>query len=60
MVGWVLADATVERFGGDRLDAMLAARDAVAEAEAAALHPAQVATAGRGGADAPIEEEIDG
>jgi chorismate synthase len=60
MVGWVLADATVERFGGDRLDAMLAARDAVAQAEAAALHPARVATAGRGGADAPIEEEIDG
>jgi len=28
MVAWVLADALVERFGGDRLDAMQAARDA--------------------------------
>jgi chorismate synthase len=60
MVGWVLADATVERFGGDRLDAMLAARDAAAMAEAAALHPTRAAPAGRGGALAPIEEEIDG
>jgi chorismate synthase len=33
MVAWVLADALVERFGGDRLDAMLAARDAVAGAD---------------------------
>jgi chorismate synthase len=60
MVGWVLADATVERFGGDRLDAMLAARDAAAMAEAAALHSTRAAPAGQGGADAPIEEEIDG
>jgi len=28
MVGWVLAVALTERFGGDRLDAMLAAREA--------------------------------
>jgi chorismate synthase len=28
MVAWVLAEALVERFGGDRLDLMLAARDA--------------------------------
>jgi chorismate synthase len=28
MVRWVLADALTERFGGDRLDTMLAARDA--------------------------------
>jgi chorismate synthase len=30
MVAWVLAEAIVERFGGDRLDGMLAARDAMA------------------------------
>jgi chorismate synthase len=30
MVAWVLAEAVCERFGQDRLDAMLAARDAVA------------------------------
>jgi chorismate synthase len=30
MVAWVLAEALCERFGQDRLDAMLAARDAVA------------------------------
>jgi chorismate synthase len=33
MVAWVLAEAVVERFGGDRLDAMLAARDALAGAD---------------------------
>ena len=33
MVAWVLADAVVERFGGDRLDAMLAAREAVRDAD---------------------------
>lgn len=32
MVGWVLADALVERFGGDRLDGMLAAAAAVRDA----------------------------
>jgi chorismate synthase len=65
MVAWVLADATVERFGGDRLDAMLAARDAVTAAEAAALRP--TGAGGRPGAGggpgvdgAPVEEEIDG
>jgi chorismate synthase len=31
MVAWTLAEALVERFGGDRLDVMLAARDAVRE-----------------------------
>ena len=31
MVRWVLAQAMVERFGGDRLDAMLAGRDSVPE-----------------------------
>jgi chorismate synthase len=31
MVAWVLADALCERFGQDRLDAMLAARDAVSD-----------------------------
>ena len=30
MVAWVLAEAVVERFGGDRLDAMLAARERLA------------------------------
>jgi chorismate synthase len=60
MVGWVLADAIVERFGGDRLDAMLAARDAAAQAEADSLRPASTASAAGGGADEPIEEEIDG
>ena len=30
MVAWVLAEALVERLGGDRLDAMLAARDRLA------------------------------
>jgi len=29
MVAWVLAEAVVERFGGDRLEAMLAARDSL-------------------------------
>jgi chorismate synthase len=33
MVAWVLADALCERFGQDRVDAMLAARRAVAEDE---------------------------
>jgi chorismate synthase len=31
MVAWVLADAICERFGQDRIDAMLAAHEAVAE-----------------------------
>ena len=31
MVAWVLADALCERFGQDRVDAMLAARDATSE-----------------------------
>jgi chorismate synthase len=60
MVAWVLADATVERFGGDRLDAMLAARGAVAQAEAAALHPSHATTAGGSAGEPPVEEEIDG
>jgi len=29
MIAWVLAEAVVERFGGDRLEAMLAAREAM-------------------------------
>lgn len=29
MVAWVLAEAIIERFGGDRLEAMLAARDSM-------------------------------
>jgi chorismate synthase len=60
MVGWVLADAIVERFGGDRLDVMLAARDAAAQAERVALDPARAATDGRSVDEAPVEEEIDG
>src|SRR5439155_20328161 len=62
MVAWVLADALVERFGADRLDAMLAARDAVAASESAALTERAPAAdtptvaAGRGA----VEEEIDG
>jgi chorismate synthase len=32
MVAWVLADALCERFGQDRVDAMLAARDAMSDA----------------------------
>jgi chorismate synthase len=32
MVAWVLADAVCERFGSDRLDVMLAARDAAKKA----------------------------
>lgn len=32
MIAWVLADAITERFGGDRLDAMLAARSFLADA----------------------------
>lgn len=63
MVAWVLADALVERFGADRMDAMLAARDAVVSAESAALAggspaTADMATAPAGEAD--VEEEIDG
>jgi hypothetical protein len=33
MVAWVLADAVIERFGADRLDAMLAAWAAVRGAD---------------------------
>jgi chorismate synthase len=44
MVAWVLADAVCERFGQDRLDAMLAAARA---AEAAGPAPAPPAGAGR-------------
>jgi hypothetical protein len=58
MVGWVLAEATVERFGGDRLDAMLAARDAAAAAEA--LGPATGRDVPSEAGSAVIEEEIDG
>ncbi len=32
MIAWVLAEAIIERFGGDRLDAMLAARGFLADA----------------------------
>ena len=68
MAAWVLADAFTERFGGDRLDAMVAARDAVAAAEASALSRASggapVSTDdARTGADARphgVEEEVDG
>jgi chorismate synthase len=59
MMAWVLADALVERFGADRLDAMVAARDAVAASESASLpHPAERVE--DGGVAAPIEEEVDG
>ena len=63
MVAWVLADALLERFGADRLDAMLAARDAVVASESAALTertPATATTRTAAAGPAEIEEEIDG
>lgn len=42
MMAWVLAEAITDRFGSDRLDGMLAAREAVAEADL----PGTVATDG--------------
>jgi len=62
MAAWVLADALTERFGADRLDAMLAARDAVVAAEAVAFPtdgPAAVDPAPPLAAE-PVEEEVDG
>ena len=67
MAAWVLADALTERFGADRLDAMVAARDAVAAAEAT-LWGAAGGTPGAGGVAGTgantgreaVEEEVDG
>jgi chorismate synthase len=61
MVAWVLADALVERFGADRLDAMLAARDAVAASESASL-PRPGASPEQRVAPSTVEEEeeVDG
>ena len=61
MAAWVLADALVERFGADRLDAMFAARDAVLAAESAAFgsnHPPL--SADPSAPPEEIEEEVDG
>ncbi|HXF56380.1 MAG TPA: chorismate synthase [Actinomycetota bacterium] len=50
MVAWVLAEALVERFGGDRLDLMLAAaREAERTALPAGLQPPQRASQAGGG-----------
>jgi chorismate synthase len=61
MVAWVLADALVERFGADRLDAMLAARDAVAASESASLpRPGTSPEPRVAPSTAEEEEEVDG
>jgi chorismate synthase len=59
MVAWVLADALVERFGADRLDAMLAARDAIATSESASL-PDPGDRLAPAPASAEVEDEVDG
>jgi chorismate synthase len=58
MVAWVLAGAIAERFGGDRIDAMLASRDAVAEAESRAV-PAAAAGSVDASAGSPDESPLD-
>ena len=59
MVAWVLADAMTERFGGDRIDAMLASRDAVADAESKPV-PAPEDGSPLIEGTGVVEEEIDG
>jgi chorismate synthase len=54
MVAWVLADALTERFGADRLDAMLAAFDAV-RADARWTAPSDRPNAPLGAIDADAE-----
>ena len=60
MVGWILADAVVERFGADRLDAMLAARDAVSASESASFPAPSGDGSPPASEPAPVEDEVDG